>query len=314
MHLINIIFISLLLLSCSSIQKQKNIQRHPQSIHRCLKILHKFLINEKLKRPKLTETNGIEVELLTPENLNQESSAALVLEYIRLNYDNFATITKDDGSVINSFDYKISYEVDGLPKIISIPHEPSLYNPVTKESIGIEITSNILNTEKDYKQFYDLINLLKRKGLENARGVGGTHIHVGTNNLSVKDLRNIFESLLNAQAEILKRFSPDKDRKFSSYATLVPGLNSLERLDQDLLLKDIELRHTFFTQGAVRYNTKYDTIEFRLFNSTNSSTELESYIDFSNNFTRRVLEEESFKDRLKNMSFDDILNEIEMDH
>jgi hypothetical protein len=261
---------------------------------------------------QLSGAYGIELELFKPDSISHEDIANDLFNFFKLKNFKDVKIEKETANW-GTFNYVIHYQKDGELRSWGVPHEPDMYVSSKKDVIGIELTTPIMRTEEDFEIYKEVVAFLDQKGLTSAKNIGGVHVHVGTEFLTLADFFRVTSALDQSYIELKKYFKPDKGRRGISSAELMMGNRRLrERVEKrpDALAFDVYEGMSPFSQGPIRYNRGFQTIEFRFFNSTTNIEELLFFKEFSVRFMQKSLEDDEFLENIAEMSYPEIFESL----
>lgn len=274
-----------------------------------------FKVGSKQSKPSaIAKTWGIEMELAHNDIMTQSELAQNLVQFFKKKGFKNVNFKKRNADDSNYFNYEISYDHLGQTHHWSVPHESGFYNEATKKISGFEITTSIMTSKEDELLFKDVVTYLKDLGLSPARGIGGTHVHIGTNNLTIDQLKKIYHAYVESYDELQKYFSSDSGRSYIGASTLSRGHHILRNhYAQDMLVKDMVADGSdFFFQGPIRYNKAYDTLETRFFNSSTSPDELLFNMRFARSFIKKILEDDKFYEQVGEMSYTEIFKKLNL--
>lgn len=149
----------------------------------------------------------------------------------------------------------------------------------------LEITSPILENRADFRRFTDIVQLVQSIGAKSEPKGGGVHIHVDFNQARPGEMALLAGVFSEIETELKTLFSMSKSRSpfaentdlFLNFLIQKSPLNDapLQRLTHLLIVQD---RHHALNLQSY---SKYQTVEFRLFNSTFDIEALQLMLDFS---------------------------------
>ena len=311
-----LILLSIFMFSCSVVPERAS--RHPSSLDLAKRCFHSLARsfksspeNNSKDIEKISETWGVEMEFFKSDDYDQEKVANSLYQFFYEKFDGAVRFEKKGSFNRDQLDYLIHVEKDGESKTWTVPYEATLYSDDTQRVYGVEVTTEIFSGAEDPELFLEVIAHLKQIGLTPAREMGGTHIHLGTNNLTVGDLERIFLGLNRSYKTFREYFSPDTGRRHIEASDLLVGYNRLKsKRDKGQPLSQLTIANLFFTGGPVRFNLNYQTLEFRFFNSTTNFEEILFFKKFSKLFVEKVLSDDNFLENLESMSYQQIFKEI----
>lgn len=269
------------------------------------------------KQKDLTAPVGIEFEGLIPQGISKQEIAKVLIKYFEdLNTSNrfsvnisgeilfkeeemiFPSLITDNVVKKNNSLFIITYEKDGYPYKWEVKSDISIKD--SEDRYGIEIASPILRNTEDRQMFYSALHHLEnRYGLKSEPQTGAIHIHVSYgnedtafNSLNTFQLLKIFSIVKESLYKYFQVSSPRQSsysRPFSSEGPdLLPGLSLREIPIEEKYVDVIKNR-----KGPFYVNREYKTVEFRLFNSTTDSEEIEFQVRFSNRLIDAIQNQES---------------------
>lgn len=281
------------------------------------------ILSNLIESPHLENTWGIEMELRT-EIFNQKHTANELQKYFEslglkpkvkaLDIYHRGSITGENYRKSTFSDYFVTYVKDGKEYTWTVPFEPDFYHPNRGYNYpGVEITTPILRTKEDHEFFEGVLKHLEKLGFEAAREKGGTHVHWGTGDISVRQLLQIYTAYEEAFPQIERIFRPDEGRGYISYRELSDTLLQISLIkDQDQLVKDLESPYTVFRNGPIRYNPRLGTFETRLFNSSVDAEEILFYTAFSRRLYLLAIEDPLFVDNIHKFTSLEILEALDL--
>lgn len=269
---------------------------------------------EVLEVRKLDDTFGVELELLHNDLYTTKEIAQMLANFFRQKgFKDAQTTTIAEPFMPNEEVYLVSYMDQGVKKTWTFPIEVDFFIDHKTKHPGFELTTPIMNGEKDEKLLVDVINYLKEKEIKPARNLGGTHVHWGSNELTYADYIKIYEGYLKAYPVIKKHFAPDEGRGFIEEKYLESTLENLKKLPHAELKHPKEDRNAgnFFAPGSpIRFNLTHDTFETRFFNSSVNAEDIVIFIKFSKRFADKIITDDAFLQRLDTLPIEKIFKEI----
>lgn len=265
-------------LLCSQILNSSTEVRHPG-----LEILKNFEAFDFQRHPL---TLGIEVEALFPKNIARERLATLVRE---------ALLSEEPGLDIRIEGLKVLYEKDGQEYVYEIAQDPSI--KTTPKTQDVELISPIMRSHQDIQVFYHVLNALKKQaGLKPEPTSSGTHIHIGFPEAQMPELALLAYLFQSLDKEVAETFSVLPSRA-DEYA------QAFSQTEMDFLIDAATLNQPFIrmSAGYIKASNKAlninalketGTVEFRIFNSTVSPSQIQVMLDFVSKLTVAVREKD----------------------
>lgn len=231
----------------------------------------------KVTEPTTETTFGVEIEILVPEAHSTRSIA----QYLR-----------DNG-------IKADYTHNPLDKV-----ESGSWKVTTDSSCGYEIVSPVLLGEKGLREVEKVVKLLKVIAKVNTKC--GLHVHIGAQNLTAWDVRNILLRYQNAEKTIDSIMPKHRQKSNCPHAMslwVTHYYYSLTKLPKDkVTLKAlIALQHDRYSKLNLHSLALHGTIEYRQHSGTLSAKRVTNWIQFCLNFTESTTEE-----NINDVSYDDI--------
>lgn len=221
---------------------------------------------------------GIEIEGSFPKKTGLKKLAkkirnTLVRDYpqikVELHHDDF-----EDNFLIR---YK---KKNGKVMTWTIKEDPT----VGTQEIPLEITAPILEEPEDYESFKKVIQIVKEAGAQSEPLTGGVHVHVNFNQQEAPELAALAGLFSEIEEEVKELFSVMSTRQ----EHIKPTGRALLRTIKDTIdpknalfiynLFDSQSRNHALNLHSLR---RYQTVEFRLFNSTFDIEALELMSDFA---------------------------------
>lgn len=262
---------------------------------------------------KIASTWGMEIELFPLTDLSRAELANRMATFFHSRGFE-SRVYSENAPNKGEFDYFIELKRGNETKVWGLPYEPSLYRGINYKNNGIEITTAIMETPEDEEILEDVLTYLIFQGLTKASNIGGTHIHLGTNQLSIGELYRIFSAFEGSYDQIRRIFNPDEGRRYISQAALMMGKRHLQsRQNQSELLEHMTSNsHLFFNEGPIRFNKKYNTLELRFFNSSLDFEQQKFNLAFAKRFIPKILADDEFYENLHILSAESILKKLDL--
>ncbi|MCF8057722.1 MAG: amidoligase family protein [Bacteriovoracaceae bacterium] len=180
-------------------------------------------------------------------------------------------------------DYKVLIIGDEETLTISVKSDMSL-SIEDKTLNGIEITSPIMKTQKDYMNFLTLLEDLKELNLKARQDVGGIHFHYGLPlDRTYADLVPLYEVFAKGYESLLNYFKANPGRGFQSVDKFVESFDELKRVaksNPELPIRNYSVSQ-LHNRSILRILPPLHTWEIRFFNSTLAPEINEFYREFS---------------------------------
>ncbi len=263
-------------------------------------------------------TVGVEVELITPVKVKYRNGSRSYQEPLNLNELNlegatqrgqvrerlaqiiYNTIQKKFPYIqlgikrdylLGEYEYTVQYKLNDRLYEYEVKEDISIEAPPVY--IGVEIASPKLYNQKDIKLFYDILKELRAEGKVKTSFLSGVHVHVGFPHANPQEVALTLALFSQFEKQIYTAFSVLPYRR-TEYANFV-GDKTLHFLQQ----KDIFTINDLI--GIVKDRNQglnirplkdgdFKTLEFRLFNSSFKSAEIDRMIKFSRAFVKSIRE------------------------
>ena len=186
-----------------------------------------------------------------------------------------------------------------------------------KNWIGVEISSPIISSKKEQELFLSALRKLKQKDvifarhplLEKGYRAGGLHIHIGKESFDKKREALLIKTLSLVESELFDYFKVSKLRR-QNIQPLINTSASATHMTNPLSAYSIlgmrwakeaenlaKYKKDFSELGAkthsINASEEYNTVEFRLFESTTNTKVIRHKIDFVTKLVNAVLKEDS---------------------
>lgn len=162
---------------------------------------------------------------------------------------------------------------------------------VGTEEIPLEITSPILEEPEDYESFKKVIQLVKDAGAQSEPSTGGVHVHVNFNHQDGPELAALAGIFSEIEEEVKQLFSvmPTRNDHIKPTGRLLLRTIKETKNPNDAsflynLINSQSRNHALNLQSLRRFQT----VEFRLFNSTFDIEALELMSDFATKVVEAV--------------------------
>lgn len=225
---------------------------------------------------------GIEIEGSLPKDINYSRAASIIKRILKKNYSNVTTLYYDRTQQYQIYYKSPSNEIQSY----KISRDPSIITDRTP----FEISSAILKSDDDFKVFREIIEEIKNNGGKSEIASAGTHIHVNFENARTVEMANLAAIFSEIEKDLKKRFSvsPFRGRHIKNTSKDLLKLLNDETVQEDdsirKLLKVQERNHAL----NLRSYSHFDTVEFRLFNSTLDLDAIELMVDFSTQLVKAI--------------------------
>lgn len=223
--------------------------------------------------------------------------------------------------LFSEYEYVIRYQHNGRVYDYEIKEDVTIHSsPV---HIGTELTSPKLYNRRDIDLFYDILNQLKTEGKIKISYTAGTHVHVGFPEAYPHEVALALSLFSAFEQQIYEAFSvlPERRRKYAGFIG-DGALNFLRETDSnDFTIKDILDRFPSKNYGLNPESLKrFETLEFRLFNSSLKIEQIDQMINFAQAFIRAIREKDpklvkllSENRKLEELPFEQLAEAIGMD-
>ena len=235
----------------------------------------------------LSSTAGIEFEGSIPKHLSFRTIAEAIEADLKQRnpYDRVWIEEEPFGNIESS--YHVKHDKNGWIKTYSIKVEgdlnfEKLYEPDVK---GLEITSPIMRTEEEVSYFISILDELRSFGLKSRPDKGGIHIHWGVKETeTLSNVSNLYKAVYKLIQSSLKHFNFGSDRgeflNFLSFKSIVDNFAAVAQENPDETLSEGDVEQ-ISKRSLMRYESRYGTIELRLFNSTLNPDLNQFYFEFT---------------------------------
>lgn len=223
---------------------------------------------------------GVEIEGSVPRHIGLEGIAkelhkVLLLKYHKAKLEHIPALEE----------YLVSYRNHiGEEKTYRINID---YSVVTSRA-PFEIASPILKEPEDFETFRKLVLILNKIGGKSEPASAGIHIHVDFSNAHLGEITSLAALFSEVEEDLMRQFSTLESRKKYTLPTAEMIRHFLlhaqltSPLDQSkTLFWTIVSRQSRYHALNLRSYLQYDTVEFRLFNSTLNIKAIELMQDFA---------------------------------
>lgn len=233
------------------------------------------------KQSHLKMKAGIEIEGIVSHQIGLKGIANAIYKYI-LRIDRKTILTELETDQKGHPHYEISYtNKSGKIKTWNIKEDFS----VETYEVPLEITSPILEVGEDFELFKKLVKMIEKTGGKIAPSTGGIHVHVDFEGAEAGEMATLAAIFSQIETELKELFS-SHPRRADSIASTSPQL--LEVLKNKSFTKDAPylINHLLKSQDrnhALNLHSYrvFNTVEFRLFNSTLNIDALTLMHDFA---------------------------------
>ncbi len=195
--------------------------------------------------------------------------------------------------LFDEYEYIVRYEHDGRIYDYEIKEDTSIHS--TPVHLGMELASPKMYNQQDINLFHDILNQLKKEGKIKTSYTAGTHVHVGFPEAYPHEIALALSLFSAFQQQIYEAFSvlPERRRRHAEFIGN-KVLSFLREIDNnDFTIKDILDR---FPTKNYSLNpeplNRFDTVEFRLFNSSLNPEQIGQMINFAQAFIRAIREKD----------------------
>lgn len=249
----------------------------------CSKKYADFFQSYTQKSPKsLQLTVGIEVEGSLPKNLNYDHAASIIKQILNKHYS-FVNLQYYDQLQL----YQIYYRtLRNEIKSYKISQDPSI---VTNQT-PFEVSSSILKDEDDFRVFREILEEIKNNGGKNESASAGVHIHVNFDQAQASEMATLAAIFSEIEKDLKKRFSvsSSRGRHIKNTSKNLLKLLTEENFEESDSIKKLLRIQTRKHALNLRSYDRFDTVEFRLFNSTLDLEAIELMVDFSTKLVKAI--------------------------
>lgn len=231
----------------------------------------------------LSSTVGFEFEGAIPAQLTYQDVAKRIKDKAQELYPERTIELEEVEYDYGLSDYKVLIFGDEETLTISVKSDMSL-SMEDKTLNGIEITSPIMKTQKDYMNFLTLLEDLKELNLKARQDVGGIHFHYGLPlDRTYADLVPLYEVFAKGYESLLNYFKANPGRGFQSVDKFVESFDELKKVaksNPELPIRNYSVSQ-LHNRSILRILPPLHTWEIRFFNSTLDPEINEFYREFS---------------------------------
>ncbi len=236
-------------------------------------------------------TVGVEVEGVIPSSTSYDQLAQMIIAHVRSRFPEQRVRMDDEANEFSQFgNVYLEWGPRGQGQQLAIKMDGSL--PGDGVINGVEITSPILRTPRDFQIFSSIMEHLIESGIYKAHPKAGVHVHIGMPGAQAREVALLVRAFTAVQDPAYEHFQVLRSReRFAErlsprYLRLLTRVSQVTRKMNELYSR---FHHKFTGLNLIHLgNDRMRTVEFRLFNSTEDIGEMQRAIAFSASLVEQV--------------------------
>lgn len=229
---------------------------------------------------------GLELEGSVPIQVGRSGVAHQILHVLEERYPNAGVVYYS-----NSDEYAVTYRKKNKEY-----REWIVKNETTIDTnrVPLEVNSSVLNDLEDLEDFKKVIREIRKLGVSAEPQSGGVHVHVDFGQSSVGEMATLMAVFSDIEEQLKRAFGSKNTRSPFVQPTSQEVMNYLKDAEIPTFENDFSRIFEFVIKQSRNHGLnmhsifKFDTVEFRVFNSTFDLSVLSLMADFSMKLVKAV--------------------------